>query len=310
MSGKLKPTRRCHWVPQVYLKGFSVDKRKPPRIWRFSNQSGEAELKRIDKVAVRNHLYTVFDDQGLRNDDQETRLSELEKIFASSAWHELQTGFVDLSDLKIRKMVSVLAANLFVRNPSFFDLYTNIHSQFLEIFSGPHGLPGIIDLNGQRIKLDQSDWSEFKDKNTDHLKKSWFYILNNCGYIANIFLKMRWSVISADNPVFITSDHPITFTHPDLIFRGIKNSETTVIFPLSPTRVLHMDHLHSEPDNQYYAAQYNGAAINMLVWRNALEYMFTHRDPHCVCAEVLALEDIEEFRNVRRKVDFDRFKSI
>lgn len=304
MSGKQKPTRRCHWVPQAYLKGFAADDRKPPRIWRLSKQEGEAELKRIDKVAVRNHLYTVMDDQGRRNDDQEKRFSDLEELFASKAWKKLKTGFVDLSDETIRKMVSLLAATLYVRNPSHLEMYKSMHSRFVEEFSGPRGLPDSVILNGKNIELDQTDWPEYAKASEDDLKRNWFDILNTCADIAQMFLEMRWAIVVSETPIFVTSDHPITFTHPDLRFRGIKNSETSVIFPLSPTRVLHMDHRHSEPDNQYYAAQHNGAAINMLVWRNALEHMFSHRDPHHVCADIVALEDTEVFQNTHSEDKF------
>jgi hypothetical protein len=52
-----------------------------------------------------------------------------------------------------------------------------------------------------------------------------------------------------------------------------------------------MDHRHGEPANEYYAAQNDGAAINMLVWREALEFMFSPRDPHEVCRQILKLEE-------------------
>jgi hypothetical protein len=264
---------------------------------RPSNQGGDAELKRIDKVAVKNHLYTVAEGDGRRNDAQEKRFADLEQLFASKAWLQLQTGFVDLSDSTIRKMVALLAATLYVRNPAHLEMYKEIHARFVEEFSGPRGLPDAMIVDGKSIELDHSDWPNYANANEDELKRNWFDVMNTCGDIAEIFLGMRWAVTVSETPVFVTSDHPVTFTHPELRFRGIRNPETMVIFPISPTRVLHMDHRHSEPDNQYYEAQHNGAAVNMLVWRNALEYMFAHRDPHAVCADIVALEDSQEFQS-------------
>ncbi|MEP1577199.1 DUF4238 domain-containing protein [Roseibium album] len=301
MSKRPKPTRRCHWVPQAYLKGFAADDSKTPRIWRLSNKSGEAELKRVDKVAVRNHLYTVVDGQGRRNDEQEKRFSELEELFASKVWKKLQTDFFDLSDPTIRKMVSLLAATMYVRNPAHLEMYKNIHTQFVEEFSGPLGPPDAVVVNGKSVELEHSDWPKYSNASEDDLKRNWFEILNTCGDVAEMFLEMRWAIVASETPVFVTSDQPITFIHPDLRFRGIKNPETMVVFPISPTRVLHMDHRHTEPDNQYYASRFNGAAINMLVWRNALEHMFAHRDPHAVCADILTLEGSEEFQNTLEK---------
>jgi hypothetical protein len=295
MSVASKPTRRCHWVPQAYLKGFAADKRTPPRIWRLSNQSGESELKCIDKVAVRNHLYVVTTTGGQKDDTQEKRFSDLEQFFSCTAWQSLQTGFVDLSNEAIRKMVALLAATMFVRNPAHFELSKTIHQSLVDAFSGPHGLPDAVIIGGQRHELDQLSWPQHANASEDDLKRNWFDMMNSCGDIAKMFLGMRWAMLASDKPVFVTSDQPITFLHPDLSFRGIMNPETSVIFPISPTRVLCMDHLHGEPDNQYYAAQYDGAAINMVVWRNALEHMFSNREPHAVCAEILRLGEAMEF---------------
>ncbi|WP_120632625.1 DUF4238 domain-containing protein [Ruegeria sp. EL01] len=306
MNTGAKPTRRCHWVPQAYLKGFAADNRKSPRIWRLSNQAGEPELKRIDKVAVRNHLYTVTENDGRRNDAQEKRFADLEQLFASRAWDRLRTAFVDLSDTSIRKMVALLAATLYVRSPANFDQYKHIHARFVSEFSGPRGLPNAVIMDGKRLELDHSDWEDHANADENELKRNWFEILNSCGDIAQMFLDMRWAIIAADTPVFVTSDHPITFLHPDLRFRGISNPETSVVFPLSPTRVLCMDNRHSEPDNQYYEAQHNGAAVNMLIWQNALEHMFSHRDPHSVCAEILALEETSEFQDVTKETYTDK----
>ncbi|WP_420408144.1 DUF4238 domain-containing protein [Hoeflea sp.] len=291
MSAKSNVTRRCHWVPQSYLKGFAADERKPPRIWRLSNESGDAELKRIDKVAVRNHLYVVEGDDGQRDDAQEKRFSELEQFFSSSPWHSLQTRYVDLSNQAIRKMVALLAATMFVRNPAHFELSKRIHRSFVDAFTGPRGLPDAVVIGGQRVELDHATWSEHANASEDDLKRSWFDIMNSCGDVAQMFLEMRWAMVASDEPVFVTSDQPITFLHPDLRFRGIQNPQTSVLFPISPTRILCMDHRHGEPDNQYYAAQHNGAAINLLIWRNALEHIFSSREPHEVCQQILAIED-------------------
>jgi len=99
---------------------------------------------------------------------------------------------------------------------------------------------------------------------------------------------MRWSILISNKPEFVTSDNPITFTHPSLSFRGIKNKETLVMFPLSPTRLLLMDHRYSEPRNQYYPMKHPIAVTNGLLWRGAAEYMFSRQHPDEVCQEIEA----------------------
>ena len=49
-------TKRCHWVSMSYLRAFAADE-AGQKIWRFSKNAGDPELKRIDKVAVKFHLY-------------------------------------------------------------------------------------------------------------------------------------------------------------------------------------------------------------------------------------------------------------
>lgn len=74
-------TKRCHWVAQSYLKAFAADEGRQ-RIWRFSRNDGEPELKRIDKVAVKFHLYAPLNADGRRDDALEKKLAELESFLA------------------------------------------------------------------------------------------------------------------------------------------------------------------------------------------------------------------------------------
>lgn len=60
------------------------------------------------------------------------------------------------------------------------------------------------------------------------------------------------------------------------------------MFPISPTRMLHLDHLHDQPANRYYPLKDDGSAANVLLWRNALEYMFSHRPTDEVCTAIVA----------------------
>jgi hypothetical protein len=99
---------------------------------------------------------------------------------------------------------------------------------------------------------------------------------------------MRWAVIVSDEPVFIISDNPVMFIHPSLTFRGLNDPDTGVIFPLSPTRILSMDHRCGEPDAQFYPIKHNPASVNGLILRNSVDHMFSPRHPDSVCAEILA----------------------
>lgn len=277
MTGK-HVTKRCHWVPQSYLRGFAANPERS-KIWRFSKIAGDPELKPIDKVAMRHHLYVPRGDDGLRDDAFEKKLANLEQLFGTPFWKALQNDFVDMSETPVRQGISLLVATMFLRHPKQLEFTKQVHAKLVAMASGPNGIPQYIESKGERWEIDPSDWPRYRDATEDDVKRMWIEEMNGATYYAEMFMKMRWSVLFSETPVFITSDTPVTVMHPSLEFKGFMNPETMILFPLSPTRVLSFDHLQHEPANRYYPVSDAGAAQNYLMWRGAVEHMFCHRNP-------------------------------
>lgn len=280
-------TKRCHWVAQSYLKAFAADG-NGRRIWRFGKDDGEPELKRIDKVAVKFHLYAPLGPDGRRDDALEKKLADLERFFGDPMWKAVCTDFPDFSWEPLRKMVALMAAVTWLRTPRQFDFWKSMHRQFLDFFSRHESLPSSVTLNGRRVKLDHASWPAYRDATEEDMKKAWNDWLGQAAGIAELFLKMRWAVVVSDAPVFITSDNPVLVGDTLGPHRGLNHPEAMVTFPLSPTRVLMMDNRHSEPDSRFYPLKHDPASTNMLIWRNAIEHMFSPRNPDEVCAEMIA----------------------
>lgn len=253
------------------------------KIWRLSKHSGEPELKPIQKVAVRFHLYTPMDGNK-RDYSFEERLADVEQLFGSPIWRGLCTDFVDIKWQPLRKGVALLAAIMFLRTPLRYEEFRTTHRRMCDWFSALPEILEEVELQGKVVRLDQSSWESYRDADEDAIKRMWIEHLGQAGWLAEILLSMRWSVIASDHPVFITSDNPVMPVHEDLRFRGFNNANTSVIFPLSPTRVLHLDHRMHEPDGQYYPLRDNGGSLNTLVWRNAIEYMLSSIHPDEICA--------------------------
>lgn len=287
-------TKRCHWVPQSYLKAFAAEG-NGSRIWRFSKNDGDPELKRIDKVAVKFHLYAPLGPDGRRDDAMEKKLADLENWFGGPAWNAVCNDFVDFSDEAMRKMVALLAAVTWLRTPRQFEFWKNMHRQFVDFFSQHEALPNVVHLNDRRVELDHSSWPAYRDATEEDLKRAWHDWLGQAADVANMFLDMRWAVLFSEDPVFITSDNPVMVGDTIGPHRGLKHPETMVMFPLSPTRVLMMDNRHQEPDAQYYPLKHHPANTNALIWRNATEYMFSPRNPDEVCAEMVAEAERQGF---------------
>ena len=280
-------TKRCHWVAQSYLKAFAADD-SGRRVWRFGKDEGEPELKRIDKVAVKFHLYAPLGADGKRDDALERKLADLESWFGSSLWKGVCTDFPDYKWKPLRKMVALLTAVTWLRTPRQFELWKDMHRQFADFFAEQETLPDEVEINGRRVKLDPSSWPAYRDAAEDDMKRSWNEWLSEAAGIAEMFMKMRWAVLVSDEPVFITSDNPVQVGDTIGPHRGLKHPEALVAFPLSPTRVLMMDNRHSEPDAQFYPLKHGPAPTNIVVWRNAIEHMFSPRHPDEVCAELVA----------------------
>lgn len=284
-------TKRCHWVSQSYLKAFAADE-AGQKIWRFSKNDGDPELKPIEDVAVRFYLYAPMAADGTRNDPVERKLSELEQWFGEPIWKALCTSELDLTWEPLRKMLALIVATTYVRNPVQFETWKRIHRQMVEQVSGLESMPTRVTIGGVEHQVDASDWPDFRDAGEERMKAAWNEYIAGAGDIAPRLLGMRMVMVAAKKPVFITSDNPVTITHPSLEFRGIRDPETTISFPISPTRMLVLDNRHSEPDGVYYElADDNAAAQNLLAWRNAMEHMVSHRHTDEVCAEFVANED-------------------
>lgn len=294
MSQKIQKKMKNHWVAQAYLKAFSVDPTQPKekrRIWRFSKISGDPELKRIMKVAYRNYLYTPGPAGG-RDYTFEDKLGELDELYADSLWSQIANDLVNLCDDSIRKLIALQMAVMYLRNPVELDLHKSVHQQLKEFLNQGQGLPTTFTAQGKVYELDPSTWPAFRDASDDDIKRDWLKRIRAATEIAEIFMNMRWSVVVSDTQVFITTDNPVTFVHASLELRSIKNKGTLILFPLSPTRVLLLDHKNYEPDGQYYSLWKGGApAINGLLWRNASEHMFSAFDPDIVCSEMVQFAD-------------------
>lgn len=288
--------KRNHWVPQGYLRHFACDPEKK-RIWRFSKDEGDPERKRIDKVAYRHHLYTPRSADGTRDTSFEKRLSELERFFGERPWEVLGSDFVDLGWQPLRKMIALNAAVMFLRNPRALETTRAIHDRFVAFYKSVPELPQAITLNGRKVTMDPGDWPAFRDAGADDIKRNWIEIIGkDAAALAKRLIAMRWAVLVAEEPVFITSDHPVAAIHPSLEFKGVNDRQTSILFPISPTRVLSMDHEMTEPDGQYYAAPNRGAHINLLIWRFATEHMYSSRPVDLVLKELVDEADRSGFQ--------------
>ena len=280
-----KPTRRCHWVPQAYLKAFASDDKKS-KIWRSGKDRGEPEQKPIDKVAVRFHLYSPKKADGTRDDSLEKKFAELENFFMHSVWSDFSNDFVDLSHDGLRKNIALVIATTWLRTPNQFDAWKAMHVQFADFYSEFGAKPADVNIGGGWVELDHTSWPSFRDASEEEMKAAWNGSLAQCWSIAEMLLDMRWSVVFHDKPAFITSDNPVAVGDLTQPFRGLKHADTVVTFPISPTRFLRLDRLGGQPGNQYYQLDHSPAATNYMTWMNSIEHIFSSQHPEVIFTEI------------------------
>jgi hypothetical protein len=276
--------KRNHFVPQSYLRAFAADGERK-KIWTFRKNDGDFELRSIKKVAVSFYLYAPNGPNG-RDYSFEDKLASLENWFGEDFWKEVTTGFVNLGSPTVRKGISLLAAVMFLRNPLALEDQRRVHQQLVKLYENRSGIPEAVEIGSKVYDVDPSEWPKFRDATEDDIKRMWIDQIGNATWLTKIMVEMRWSILLADEPVFVTSDNPVSVVHPTLEFKGFKNPNTFVSFPLSPTRILHLDNRHNEPDNQYYPLKASPGTMNSLIWRNSIDAMFSHRHTALVCQEM------------------------
>lgn len=277
--------KRNLWAPQSYLKAFAADPEQE-NIWQFSKESGVPELKPIASVSQFQYGQVPQDAAGQRDYSFELQLSKLAKWFGSPLWRLLLAERVDLGDEAVRKLVSLLTAVMYLRDPKtplFSSEVRRKIGDFVQVLAQP---PQSFTHKGESCTFDSSGWDQL-DAGNEKLRDSWMASLKEASWLAAIIMKMRWSIVVSDQPGFITTDHPVTVIHPSLAFMGFSNPETIVILPLSPQRLLVMDHRFSEPPGQYYSARDTLPSWNASIWSHAADCMFSSRHPTEVLAELV-----------------------
>ncbi len=286
----MQKKKQNHWVPQAYLRSFAADPQSRKKIWTFSKNAGDPALRPIKKVAVRFYLYAPRNETGERDYSFEDKLASLEQMLAHPGWTAISTGQVNLQDDGIRKMVALQAAVMLLRNPKVLDSMESLHPKMVAYYSALPSLPDRVWHSGIWRELDKASWPAYRDADSDAIRRMWLDHIGSAVWLAEVMMKMRWGFLISDKPAFITTDNPVATVNPSLQFKGLRNAETVVLFPLSATRVLFMDNRHTEPDGRYYESD-DPAGLNNLLWREAIEYMYSPRDPIDICREMLLSAD-------------------
>ena len=119
---------------------------------------------------------------------------------------------------------------MYLRTPIHYEYVKDIHRRMVATIEEQGQVPKSFIVRGREFEVDPESWPAYRDASEDDLKKLWISQMNGATDYAEILMGMRWSMLLADEPLFITSDNPITIVHPSLRFKGLSNSETLFSF--------------------------------------------------------------------------------
>ena len=174
-----------------------------------------------------------------------------------------------------------------------------MHSQLVSFFetipkdADGNPLVAEIDHRGKLRPFDASGYAEYRSAGPEKLRHVFVDdIRTNAKWFAEAILEKRWSVVFAEEPVFITTDTPVAIVNRTRERFGIKTPGTILSLPLSPTRVLLMDDRLDQPKGHYYPLGSHGPApFNLEAWHCCDRFMISPRRTDEVCAEMLAWAD-------------------
>ncbi len=296
---RVRPKRKhLHWVPEFYLRYFATPETcsaKRPQVWIFSKDASDQDesLTWIRNVCGKRYLYAPLEPDGSRDWSLEDQLEKIEATLGR-IWKELAEGFAQLDDVVIRNGVALFVAVMHLRNPETRKMVEAIHQQLVAFFAGmprwPDGTPRLdsFEMWGRTFPVDAQGWREFHSWGKNEHDKLFVDIVRSEAIsIAEMLMKKRWSVVFAETDTFVTSDRPVAIQHLSRETAGFGTPDGIVSFPLGPRRLLVMDDMHHEPENQYYPLQQtNAGAFNLGIWRNGSRFMITGRPVPDVLTEI------------------------
>jgi len=291
----MKPgPKRQHWLPVFYLRRFTIPETKDspnPQAWVCWRKAGSELPVRVGirNLAAEAMLYTPKDGNGNVDWSMEEKLARSESVLAGM-WDAVADGFVDPVDHGTRRALALFLALQALRHPSSRDRIVKSRQDLILLADGlaDDDLKNyVIEINGQVAgelawvanQPDEPPAQTFADS-----------IQAFAIHLAKIFLQKRWAVAFTEEPMFITSDNPIFVLEPEFKPFQFAAKGATIVFPLSPTRVLFLDD-KTEPDGRYYPfRRENVTNLNYSIWLNAERFVTFGRDPGDVIRELIAVD--------------------
>jgi hypothetical protein len=248
--------RRHHFVPQCYLKGFTVERKKKRRITVFDAKESKVFTAAIDNVALERDFNRIEID-GLAPDAFENAMAKFESEI-SAVLDRIKATLSIAAEPDRTALINLICA-LALRNPRLRETIRDFHERVMTsildvMLTTPErwqaqvkkareagyfkNVPQVAELSYEQVKKFalEANFSVSVPRER-HIQIE----LETFNKMLPILLERKWVLLRApeDSGGFITSDHPVVLTwsnpamHRGFYGPGFGLTGTEVFFPIS-----------------------------------------------------------------------------
>ena len=246
--------RRQHIVPRMVLDNF---KDQNGHVWTYDKAGTEPRHAIPEETAIIAHFYSWEREDGSMDASLEETINKLESE-AKKPYEKMLSGEMVTGDDKAI-MASFLGL-MVVRTTT----YRRLAAKSYTLMTGVHlaataTIPGAFEAMVR--KLEERDGQKLAPGYIKHLRTTMRdldgyelsvpkeFVLSTISHghqYAEVFERMKWSLLKPESGYFVTSDNPVyraadpRTAHPILGDHGFLNKTAQVTFPLSPQMMLLM----------------------------------------------------------------------
>jgi hypothetical protein len=244
-----KQSRRHHYLPQMYLRGFADE---DDLVWVFDRQTKTYLHQGVINTAVKKDFYTVVGPDGQKTDAVETMMANMVEGPMKHIIERLDKKNLTW-DGEDRAILALFVALLRTRNLAFDKDQNDLTKEFHQWWSkATHPSPEAVekslreyeektgqdmtDVSPQELfEMIRDDQFEFKNLRQNNIKMMMSLSLE----IAKVLFRLNWEILAAPKGTsFVTCDNPFTVVPPPffddtLEGYGILTPGSSTVVPLS-----------------------------------------------------------------------------
>lgn len=256
---------RQHWVPKVYLRGFCTQPTEREQIHVWDTKAGLSFLSSIDKIAVKNHFYTLAPGSEARSYAVEEAFSRIESE-VGPVLADLRKSQELPEDPEALSILAKFVATLHMRTRKGLQIIHR-HREEVRSRTATGQLASVGSFTPELLEFDDEEMREL-------FAKSAIVVGTR---IATHFAAMHWRVLCPTEGYFITSENPVYSYHPSEQRWGVGTTGAYTLFPVSPSLLLHLSNEVVIPGEGTYKLPAVGVrGLNGLTLLSAEQFVFSH----------------------------------